>query len=231
VLSLFVVLVVIGYLVALLNMYLTYSPVDGKPGLSTDDLKRALYGNRTNTILGTVISGGSMEQYLQNPDDKGRILSWIQDGARESEFAKVQPVFTQSCTRCHSATGSASFRPLSNFKEVVAVTQVDRGETLPTWARVAHTHLQALALIYLVLGILFVLCNLPSAVRIAGAVTPFIALLADFGTRALVPIWPSMISGMMLAGSLMGLATATMSLGILWELWRKPGSPPAPDEH
>jgi len=44
-------------------------------------------------------------------------------------------------------------------------------------------------------------------------------LLVDFGSRALARIWPSMVYLMMLSGALMGLATATMILGVLYELW------------
>jgi hypothetical protein len=232
VLTMFVVLAGIGYAVAMLNLYYTYVEVDGKPGLTADDLKRALYGNRDKTILAATINGGSMEQYLQAATDKGKILSWIQDGAPKEQFTSaVQPVFEKNCVRCHSPTGSASFRPFTNYDEVQAVTQIDRGESLPIWARVAHTHLQAIALIFLALGLLFSFCPVPERLKLAVVVTPFLSLLLDFGSRALARIWPSMVYVMMASGALMGIATAVMMLVILFELWfgrPKPTPAPAP---
>jgi hypothetical protein len=219
VLTLFVLMAGIGYGVAMLNLYYTYAPVDGRPRLTAEDLKRSFFGNRDKTVLAAVINGGSMEQYLQDPNDKGRILSWIQDGASRDQFEHVAPIFERTCVRCHSATGSASFRPLTTFEQVQAVTQIDRGESLPIWARVAHTHLQAIALIFLALGLLFSFCTLPERWKLAVVTTPFLMLLVDFGSRALARIWPSMVYVMMASGALMGLATATMILGVLYELW------------
>jgi hypothetical protein len=219
VLTLFVVSITVGYAVALLNLYLTYAPVDGRRGLSAEDMKRAFYGNRTNTKLARVIDGGSMEQYLRDPNDKGRILSWIQDGAQESKFATIQPILAQSCTPCHQPGGSAAFTPLVTFKEVAATAQIDRGESFPMWARVAHTHLQSLALVFLALGLIFALCTFPARLKFLVMAAPFAALFADFGSRALSHLWPPMVYVMMLSGGVMSLSTLVMAGVILRELW------------
>jgi hypothetical protein len=219
VLTLFVLLAGVGYGVAMLNLYYTYAPVDGKPGLTAEDLERSFYGQRDKTVLAAVINGGSMEQYLQSPHDKGRILSWIQDGATREGFADVQPIFQKTCVRCHVSPGSPTMAALTTFEEVQTVTQIDRGESLPIWARVAHTHLQAIGLIFLSLGLLFAFCPLSERVKLAVVITPFLMLVVDFGSRALARIWPSMVYVMMISGGLMGLATAIMIVGVLYELW------------
>jgi len=229
VITLFVLLAGAGYLVALLNLYLTYSMIDGHPGVTPDDLKRSFYGKRDNTMLASKIDGGSMAQYLTDPQDRGRILSWIQDGATEAKFATVQPIFQRNCVRCHNPSGISSFRPLTRYEEVATVTKVDRGEPLPTWARVAHVHLQSLALVYLALGLLFSLCGVSEKLKLTVVSTPFVAVAADFGARALAHFWPSMVYVVMLAGALMGLSTAGMILGVLYEMWLwKPRPMPAP---
>ncbi len=230
VITLFVLLIGIGYLVALLNLYLTYSMVDGHPGVTAEDLKRAFYGNRNNTLLAAKIDGGSMAQFLPDSKEKARILSWIQDGAG---FTSVQPVFNQNCVRCHNPSGISSFRPLTSYEQVQPVTKVDRGEPLPTWARVAHVHLQSLALVYLALGLIFSLCGVPEKLKLAAVSTPFVAVLADFGARALAHYWPSMVYVVMIAGALMGLSTGMMILGVLYEMWlwkpRQMAAPAAPE--
>src|SRR5437867_7070491 len=92
-----------GYLIAMVNLYLTYSLTDGEPGLTVMDLKRAFYGRRDNTRLAAKIHGGSMEQFLPNPGDKEKILTWIQDGASEKGYEDiVQPILMQNCIRCHN---------------------------------------------------------------------------------------------------------------------------------
>lgn len=219
VLTFFVALVSFGYGVAVLNLYFTYAPIDGRPGLSVADFQRSLLGNRDNTTLGRVLQGGSMEQYMKDPAEKGRVLSWIQDGTRKEQFGAVEPIFKRNCVACHQPGGPAGFRPLRTYEEVLAVAQIDRGETLPTWARVAHTHVQSLALVYLALGLIFTLCTLPSRVKTAVVCTPFVALFLDFGARGLARFSPGLMYVTLGAGGLMSLATAVMTLVILRELW------------
>ena len=68
--------------------------LDGEPGVTPADMKRAFFGDRTNTRLAAKSAAG-MEQYLPNPADKNVILNWIQDGANEHNFASVQNYSSQ----------------------------------------------------------------------------------------------------------------------------------------
>ncbi|MFN3652769.1 MAG: hypothetical protein ACK47B_24585 [Armatimonadota bacterium] len=234
VISGFVVVALTGYLIALLNMYLTYANADGKPGLTPADLEKKLRGDRTNTKLEAALNG-TMGQYLKTPEEKQQIVGWIHAGAMEADFARVQPVLQKNCVSCHSSSGAASFRPLTSFREVSVVAQVDTGESLATFARVAHTHLQSLALIYFGLGILFAFCGLPEKLKAVFVATPFLALVLDFGARGLARFWPEMIYPMMAGGGIAGMATTLMAAGILWEVWfagrqkHKPMPEPLPE--
>lgn len=225
VVSCFAVLTLIGYSIALLNMYLTYAGADGKPGLTPEDVTRRLHGDRSNTKLEAAIASGGMGQYLKTPAEKEQIFAWIHGGATRESFASVEPIFTRNCVGCHNSHGAASFRPLTSFEQVSAVAQVDRGESLATFARVAHTHLQSLALIYFGLGILFAFCGLNEKAKAAVVVTPFWALALDFGARGLASRWPEMVYPMMAAGGIAGAATVAMVAGILWEVWLSKRSP------
>lgn len=230
VVSCFVVLTLIGYSVALMNMYLTYAGADGKPGLTPDDVTRRLYGERDKTKLAAAITTGGMGQYLKSPAEKDQIFAWIHGGATRESFAGVQPIFTRNCVGCHNPHGAASFRPLTNFDQVAAVAQVDKGESLATFARVAHTHLQSLALIYFGLGILFAFCGLHEKAKALVVVTPFVALALDFGSRGLASRWPEMVYPMMASGGIAGAATVAMVLGVLWEVWLSNRSPDTESE-
>jgi len=229
VLSLTLAVLGAGYMVALCNLYLTYNLTDGTPGLSVSDLRRAFYGNRENTKLAAKIDGGSMMQFLPRPGDKERILSWIQDGADQAGYEKiVRPILTENCVRCHNPSGLQRFAPLTNYDQVMAVTQVDRGEPLNLWARVAHTHLQSIAMIFLVLGGVFSFTSTPQPRKIVLLVLPFAALVVDFGSRFLARYYPGIVYLMMLSGAVMGLLFAVFIVVPLYEMWMKPGSRAAP---
>ncbi len=215
----------IGYLVALFNLYLTYSLTDGKPGLTVTDLRRAFYGNRDNTKLAAKIDGGSMQQFLPKPGDKEKILSWIQDGADQPGYgAVVSPILTENCVRCHNPNGLQRFAPLNTYEQVTAVAQIDRGEPVNLWARVAHTHLQSLALIFLVLGGVFSLTSLNERLKVVILVLPFVSLLVDFGSRFVAKYFPGIVYLMMLSGAAIGILFAIMILVPLYEMWLKRGA-------
>lgn len=224
VLSLVLVVLGAGYLIATYNLYLTYNLTDGEPGLTANDLRRAFYGKRDNTKLASKIHGGSMEQFLKQAGDKEKILSWIQDGASESGYtAAVKPILAENCVRCHNPNGLQRFAPLTSYEEVMAVTQIDRGEPVALWARVAHTHIQSLGLIFLVLAGAFSFTTVRPALKTAVIVLPFVMLLIDFGARFLAKFAPSIVYLMMGSGAAIGLLFAVMILVPLYEMWLKKG--------
>lgn len=223
-LSCFLATLGLGYLVAGVNLYLTYHLTDGEPGLGIGDLRRTFYGNRENTKLASKIDGGSMAQFLPREGDREKILSWIQDGAAEDGYnATVKPILAENCVRCHNPEGLQRFTPLTSYEEVMVVTQIDRGEPPQLWARVAHTHIQSIGLIFLILAGVFSLTQWPEKLKAAVIVLPFATLLADFGLRYMIKYAPALVYGMAATGALMGLLFAVLILVPLHEMWlRKP---------
>lgn len=229
VLSMTLIVLGVGYLIALANLYLTYNLTDGEPGLSVHDLRRAFYGNRDNTKLAAKIDGGSMEQFLNTRGDKEKVLSWIQDGAEREGYEKaVRPILQQNCVRCHNPQGLNRFAPLTSYEEVMTVAQIDRGEPPSLWARVAHTHVQSIGLIFLVLGGVFSFTSIKEKLKIAILVLPFVALLVDFGCRFLARFFPGIVHLMMLSGALIGAMFGLMILVPLYEMWIKKWPAPRP---
>ncbi len=164
--SLFLVMMGLAYAVSVFNLYLTYNLADGEPGLTAEDLRRSFYGDRNRTLLAAKIDGGSMEQFLPMPGHKETILSWLQDGALEVDFPRVEPILRESCLSCHTPGGIMGVRrPLDSYERVKAVTVVDRGEPIGLWARVAHTHLMSLKLVFLCLGVIFSFCGVGQGMK------------------------------------------------------------------
>ncbi len=223
VLSLAILALGVGYDVALVNLYLTYNLTDGTPGLSVSDLKRAFYGKRDNTKLAVKIDGGSMAQFLTRAGDKEKILSWVQDGAAQEGHEKVvRPILNQNCVRCHNPAGLQRYAPLTSYEQVMAVAQIDRGESPQLWARVAHTHLQSIALVFLVLGGVFAFSSLSDRRKSIILILPFAALLVDFGSRFTARYFPDVVYLMTLSGAAMPLLFAFMAAVSLYEMWWKP---------
>ncbi|MCL6506177.1 MAG: hypothetical protein K6T59_04050 [Bryobacteraceae bacterium] len=213
-----------GYGVAIVNLYYTYSLMDGEPGLTAEDLKRAFYGRRTVTLLAAKIDGGSMEQFLPDPVDKAKILKWIQDGATREGFEKVvAPILARNCWQCHNPDGFMYRRPLQTYEQVQDVTKVDRGEPPPIWARVAHTHLQSIGLIFFVVGLIFAGTAFSERVKTVVVTIPFVSLVVDFGSRFLARYHPGLVYVMMAAGALSAFSFAAMVVCSLHELWRRRG--------
>jgi hypothetical protein len=222
-LTMFLLLMGVGYAIALLNLYLTYSPIDGKEGFSPNDLKRAFHGEpQKETLLAAKLEHGTMAAFLTNPADKNKVLGWIHNGTPEATFASnVQPIMQANCVRCHSETGPAKFRPLTNYQQVMAVAQPDHGESLQSLARIAHFHILAFALMFLCIGLIFSCTQLPESVKLAVIGLPYLCIVIDFAARGLAKLHPDLVYGTMLSGGLMGASFAVMTLTPLYELWLK----------
>lgn len=221
VISLFLVMMGLAYMVSVLNLYLTYNLADGEPGLTAEDLRRSFYGQRNSTLLAAKIDGGSMAQFLPVPGHKETILSWLQDGSLEEDYPPVQSIIQEHCLSCHAPTGIMGVRrPLDTYERLKTVTVVDRGEPIGLWARVAHTHLMSLSLVFLCLGVIFSFCRgIGQTMKAWFMPMPFTALVIDFGARALIPYAPSLVYVMMGAGALMGLSMMVLTVGPLYEMW------------
>lgn len=222
VLSIFICLLGFGYSVSLGHLMFSYQDVDGKPGVTPDDVKIALRGKREVTKLEAKIDGGNMEQYLKLPSEKPAILKWIRSGADEEGYrAHVEPILKLRCVTCHNASQNAvaKFRPLDSFVGVAEVAKTDTGESVPAWARVAHIHLMSLSITFVVLGLIFSFTGFPEKVKIPLVCTPFISLFGDFGVRGLVRYYDGLVFIVMAAGMFMALSTVLICAGIFWELW------------
>ncbi len=223
----FLALAGIGYLVSVTYMFFTYKDVDGKPGISPDDVRIHLFGKRDTTLMEAKLNG-SMKPFVPDDAERTRLIEFARKGGPEAEFATVQPILAQRCVSCHSPTGTAKFRLLTNHQEVAATMQQDKGEAPQTWMRVAHIHLQSIAMILLGLGVLFSFSRCPEVMKSLVIGLSFFSLAADFGTRKLAADNPVWIYGVMGAGGLLGLCLGIMLLTSFYELWiARPPSPTA----
>ncbi len=119
--TVFLLTIGLGYLMALANMYYTHQGLDGKAGLSVEDVVISYHGGNNQTRLGTVING-IMGSNLRYTSDKDVILQWIQHGADEPEYnKKIAPILNRGCILCHTPSINPSLPDLAHYATVAEV--------------------------------------------------------------------------------------------------------------
>lgn len=215
----FLILVGIGYLMALTLIYYTDSQLDGKPGLSVQDIADNYYGNRSGTRLEAAIRG-PMAPQLNTLAERNKIVDWLKSGETRSQFQKVvQPILQKDCLQCHSPKSGLKIPDLSSYKHVMRVAQVDTGTSIATLVKLSHIHLFGIGLLLLSIGMIFRHVELSALLKNTITITPFIAVFVDILAWYLTkwdPVYAYTVVG---AGVLLGLALALQILIPLWQMW------------
>lgn len=127
-LTAFLVIIGVGYLFAVANIYLQYEMVDGKPGMSMNDLRAAYSGltvrrskdaeipSRMLTMLRT-----SMRQYVDDDRDFNVLESWLTKGGTKAGLAEggtkrtPERAIILNCLRCHAKSADTDISKKSPF--------------------------------------------------------------------------------------------------------------------
>lgn len=175
------------------------------------------YGKRDVTRLEASLEG-SMGEYV-SLDEKEQIIQWIRQGAREAEFANIQPILERGCGSCHGADSGMGLAPLRTYAETVEYTSVDLGKSLLALVRVSHIHLFGMSFIFGLSGLIFAYSQTPPMFRSVLIAIPFIAIWLDIGSWWFTKYAPLFAYTVIIGGAFMGLALAGQ-IGIsLYEMW------------
>jgi hypothetical protein len=216
--TVFLLTIGLGYLAALANMYYTHQGLDGKAGLSVEDLMISYHGSPTQTRLGTAIKG-IMAPNLKYQSDADVILKWIHDGAEESSYKEtIAPILNRDCVICHTPSINPS---LPNLGEYAGVSEVAHagGATIPTLIRISHIHLFGIAFILFFIGKIFLLCDLNSYLKRVAVVIPFAAMLVDVLSWFITKSISSFVYVVIFSGALMGLSMGMQIVISVYQMW------------
>lgn len=215
----FLLLMGVGYLMAMVYLYTSHEGHDGKPGLSINDVAENYYGNRSGTRLEAAIRG-PMAGYLQELDDRHEIVAWLKDGASEKEYtANIRPILEKNCLQCHSPASGLKVVNLSSYEGIKEVANVDTGESLHTLMKLSHIHLFGIGLVALAIGFIFRLAILNVWIKAPLILLPFVAIFADILAWFLTKWDPVYAYTIVVAGVLLGTAWAGQILISLYQLW------------
>lgn len=216
--TVFLLTIGLGYLAALANMYYTHQGLDGKAGLSVEDVVISYHGSNSQTRLGTAIKG-IMKPNLRYSSDQDVILEWINSGADEPDYdEKIAPILNRDCIICHTPSVNPSLPDLTNYAGVAEVAH-GGGATIPTLVRVSHIHLFGIAFILFFIGKIFLLCEINVYVKRIAVVIPFAAMLLDVVSWFITKSTPSFAYVVVISGALMGLSMGMQILLSVYQMW------------
>ncbi|SJM93676.1 hypothetical protein [Crenothrix polyspora] len=216
--TVFLLTIGLGYLMALANMYYTHQGLDGKAGLSLEDVVISYHGSSNQTRLGTAIKG-IMAPNLKFKSDQDVILQWIQQGAEEAGYdEKIAPILNRDCIVCHTPNVNPSLPDLTQYKTVSVVAHAG-GATIPTLVRVSHIHLFGIAFILFFIGKVFLLCDINVYIKRVAVVIPFAAMLLDVLSWFVTKQVSSFAYVVIFSGALMGLSMGLQIFLSIYQMW------------
>jgi len=207
-----------GYMMAMAQIYITHAGLDGKPGLSMEDIIIGYSGSKGATRLETAL-GGPMKGMA--PDaDRSAIVAWIHAGASKEDFdAKVKPIVEQRCIVCHGGSNT-NIPNLTGFDNVSKLVVMDTGMSIPTLIRVSHIHLFGLTFIFFITGSIFVHAYMrPVWFKCLVVGVPFVGILLDIASWYLTKVYRPFGWVVVVSGGFMGLSFAIQWLASIYQMW------------
>ena len=221
--SSFLILIGVGYLMALSFMYLVVIEPHQQMGQGLVAGICVEYHGlpKGKTLIESALMGPMADKL--SATDRTRLLKWVHDGAKAATYPQVKPIFAANCISCHMEDAQ-SIPPLASFAAVQKVAKADTGTSIADLAKVSHIHLFGISIIFLLTGAIFALSETPIWLRVSLVVVPYVTILADIGswwfTKYLDPAFFAYV--VVAGGACMGLALGGQILIALWEMWIKP---------
>ncbi|MGA9991953.1 MAG: hypothetical protein WBP86_06425 [Thiobacillaceae bacterium] len=208
----------VGYMFAMIQVFVTHTGLDGKSGLTVADLRIAYSGKQGSTRLETALMGPM--QSMLPADERKVILTWAaSDASKEGWEQKVKPIMDSRCISCHN--GSDPHRPnLTTWDGVSQMVSKDTGMSIATLVRVSHIHLFGLTFIFFIVSSVFTHAYVkPLWFKCTVIVLPFLAIIMDIGSWYLTKFWPGLAVTVIISGALMGLSFVVQWVTSMYQMW------------
>jgi hypothetical protein len=219
----YLIVVVIGYLMAVVQIQLTHGMADGEMGLSVDDIVYSYYGKRSGSVLEAKLNG-SMK--LMAPEtERLKIINWVHKGADEKAFhdTGIRQIFDTHCIACHNSAAGLAIPDWTKFENIAKRAETDTGTSFTSLARVSHIHLFGIAFIFMFVGLIFSLAaGVPRYLKAAVIVMPYVFLIIDISSWWLTKLNPNFAYLVILGGGAMALSFAFMWVVSMYEMWILP---------
>jgi len=218
--SAYLIIIAIGYFVAMLQILFTHGLADGKFGLSIEDIVYSYYGNRSGSKL-EIMLNGPMKPFAP-PEERFKIIQWVRDGAPRDRYEKtIEPIIENRCVKCHNA--DSSLPDFSRFEVLKARAATDTGATIQSLVRVSHIHLFGIAFIFMFVGIIFCFASgVPELLKAAAVAMPFVFQMTDIASWWLTKLSPHFAWLVVAGGAGMAMSFVFMWIVSMYEMWILP---------
>jgi hypothetical protein len=208
----------IGYLLGFANIYLAYSPVDQKPGMSIADVRMAFSGTPGSSTFESSIDG-SMRTYFASDEEYQALKDWLAGGATERGFATVEPVLASSCTTCHSADGGTAGVSTASYADVKPLLASDTGKSVPRLVALSHTHVLGTLPVIFLLCLVFSVTLHREGLKVVVILASFLAIVVDIGSWWLAKFVAALAPLVIVGGVCLAFSFLVLILLSLQDLW------------
>jgi hypothetical protein len=224
----YLLVVAIGYGMAMIQVMFTHGMADGKPGLSIDDIVYSYYGNRSGSLMESKLAGSMKNNAPEQ--ERFKIIQWLRDGADETSYnAEIKPIIETRCTLCHNAE-AGSLPDFTKFENVKKRAEANHGASFPSLARVSHIHIFGIAFIFMFVGMIFSLTTgVRSRLKATAITMPYLFLITDITSWWLTKLNPNFAVLVIIGGGGMAMAFVFMWVVSMYEMWFLPKQLPFPD--
>lgn len=215
----------IGYVFAMIQVFEVHAGVDGKPGLSVRDIQIAYAGSAEGSRLETALRGPMAS--MASEEQINQIIAWARTGADEGEFASlILPILQSNCQGCHDGS-DPKLPKLLSFADTHALARSDNGVSIGTLVRVSHIHLFGLTFIFAIMGFIFshAYVSQPYLKSVITAL-PFLAIVVDIGSWWLTKVSMVFAYTVVAGGAVMGVSFAMQWLISVYQMWFLRAPPP-----
>jgi len=210
----------LGYLFALANLYFTYA---GRAGgnplmLSYEDIVVAYAGSDKASAIEDALNG-PMAPMLP-PAERDALIKWARAGAAPESYASViAPIIDKRCMACHDG-GNPQLSNFFSYDGVKKAAESDRGQSLPALVRDSHIHLFGMTFIFFVVGLMFSHAYLrPVWFKCAVVALPIAMVGMDIGSLYLIKLYHPFAALAIACGAASAACFAFMWLVTLYQMW------------
>jgi hypothetical protein len=219
----YLIVVAVGYLMAIVQIQFTHGMADGEMGLSIDDIVYSYYGNREGSVLEAKLNGSM--QGMAPEEDRKKIIHWVHMGADEQAFHDdgIRKIVDTYCIACHSEASGMPVPDFTKFENLAERAGTDEGASFSSLARVSHIHLFGIAFIFMFVGLIFSLATgVPRLLKAFVIVMPYLFLLIDISAWWLTKLNPNFAWFVIIGGGAMASSFAFMWVVSMYEMWIMP---------
>ena len=186
----FLVCMGIGFIFSQLNVFYSYSRVDGRAGLSLQDIALTYYGQPDVLLIESKLNG-TMREHLENEYDRNSLINWAKGGAKKEKFNEVKGIIIKKCLRCHTSGGESGFAPFDKLSIVSDIfTRINRGVSASRLITLSHIHMIGIGVIFALSGAIFLFTPINEKFKMVLLIFPFGALMLDVFSWWLTKLTP-----------------------------------------